>query len=232
MAEEVVIMVDGYVNIIFGTLDKTLSTLPGIFGALIILISGWILGRLLGRGVRILLTKLSENSRIKDLEIHGIVKKSGVSVGYLGDIAVRLIVYLFAILAAVDVLNLEYLSRMVAGIIAFIPHICAFVIILLVGFILSDYFIDLLEKYLSETKVGLIGPVLILFRLLIYFFVIVLALGQLMLDLTIINTVVTPIAWGVGLGIGATIAIFAWYAMKLRGEVIIERMNGFLRKEG
>jgi hypothetical protein len=231
MAEEVVIMVDGYINIISGTLDKTLSTLPGIFGALIILIIGWLLGRFLGRGVRILLKKLSENSRIKDLEIHGIVKKSGVSVGYLGDIVVRLIVYLFAILAAVDVLNLDYLSRMIAGIIAFIPHICAFVIILLVGFILSDYFIDLLEKYLSEAKVGLIGPVLILFRPLIYFFVIVLALGQLMLDLTIIYTVVTPIAWGVGLGIGATIAIFSWYSIKIRGEVTIERMNGLVRNE-
>src|SRR5271169_2954196 len=95
-----------YVDVLSGTLDKTLSALPGIFGALIILVIGWVAGRLLGKATRIVLTKLSENEFIRDTEIHGAVKKSGVSVGYLGDIVVRLIVYLFAILAAVDILNL------------------------------------------------------------------------------------------------------------------------------
>lgn len=217
MAQKVVTMVDGYVNIISGTLDKTLSTLPGIFGALIILIIGWILGRLLGKAARIILTKLSENELIRDTEIRGAVKKSGVSIGYLGDIAVRLIVYLSAILAAVDVLDFDYLSQMVAGIIAFIPHIFAFAIILVMGFILSDYFIDFLKKYFSKSKVELIRPVLMFLRLLIYFVVIVLA--QLMLDLTIIYTLVTPIA------------IFVWYAIKFRGEVIIDRMTDLTRKD-
>ena len=219
-----------YVDVLATTLDKTLSTLPGIFGALIILIIGWIVGRLLGKAVRIVLTKLSENEFVKDTEIHGAVKKSGVSVGYLGDIVVRLIVYLFAILAAVDILNLEYLSRMVAGVIAFIPHIFAFVIILVMGFILADYFIDFLEKYFSESNVELITPVLVLLRVLIYFVVVVLALAQLMLDLTIIYTLVTPIAWGVGIGIGATIAIFVWFAMKNKGDLIMDHMMEMVKK--
>jgi hypothetical protein len=219
-----------YVNVLSATWDKTLSTLPGIFGALIILIIGWILGRLLGKAARILLTKLSENELIKDTELHGAVRKSGVSVGYLGDIAVRLIVYLFAILAAVDILNLDYLSQMVAGIIAFIPHIFAFVIILVMGFILSDYFIDFLEKYFSESNVELISPVLVLLRVLIYFVVIVLALAQLMLDLTIIYTLITPIAWGVGIGLGATIAIFVWFAMKCKGEIIMDQVMEMVKK--
>ena len=224
-------MVVGYADVISATMDKTFSALPGIFGALIILIVGWILGRLLGRAARIILTKVSENQFIRDTEIHGAVKKSGVTIGYLGDIAVRLIVYLFAILAAVDILDLEYLSQMVAGIIAFIPHIFAFVIILIMGFILSDYFIDFLERYFSESKIELISPVLVFLRLLIYFVVIVLALAQLMLDLTIIYTLVTPIAWGVGIGIGATIAIFVWFAMKYKGEIVIDRMVELVKKD-
>jgi len=220
-----------YVDVLSGTLDKTLSALPGIFGALIILIIGWVAGRLLGKATRIVLTKLSENEFIKDTEIHGAVKKSGVSVGYLGDIVVRLIVYLFAILAAVDILNLEYLSKMVAGVIAFIPHIFAFVIILIMGFILADYFIDFLEKYFSESNVELISPVLVLLRILIYFVVVVLALAQLMLDLTIIYTLVTPIAWGIGIGLAATIAIFVWFAMKSKGEIIMEHVVEVIKKQ-
>ncbi len=223
-------MVNGYAGAISATMDKTLPVLPGIFGALIILILGWIIGRLLGRAARIILTKVSENPFIKDTEIHGAVKKSGVTIGYLGDIAVRLIVYMFAILAAVDVLDLDYLSRMVSGIIGFIPHIFAFIIILILGFILSDYFIDFLERYFSESKIELIDPVLVILRLLIYFVVIMLALAQLMLDLTIIYTLVTPIAWGVGFGLAATIAIFAWYAMKYRGETVIDQMVGLVKK--
>ena len=69
-----------------------------------------------------------------------------------------------------------------------------------------------------------INPALVLLRVFLYFVVIMLALSQLMLDLTIIYTIITPIFWGIGIGLGASIAIVVWFGMKNRSEQIMDKV--------
>ena len=205
-----------------------LTYVPSILGALIVLLIGWIVGRLLGKAVRILLDKVSEQHIVEQVadqgSFAGSVKNAGITVGYIGDIAVRIFVYLIAILAAVDILNMEYMSKLMTVIVEYIPHVVAFVIILIAGFLLSDYFIDFLGKYYAKQDIQLITPVLFLLRIFLYFVIAVLALSQLMLDLTIIYTFVTPIAWGIGLGLGAAIAIIVGFGLKNRSEAIMDKV--------
>ncbi|MFA4876758.1 MAG: hypothetical protein WC586_05050 [Methanoregula sp.] len=202
--------------------DMIVSSLPGILGAIIILLAGWIVGRLLGRAVRFIIDKAVQHAIVSKTEFGTKMKDSGVTLGYLGDVATRCCVYLIAILAAVDFLNLDYMSLLMTAIVGYIPHIAAFVIILIVGFILIDYFIDLLMKYHETNDVDLIRPVMLILRVFLYFVIVVLALSQLMIDLTIIYTFVTPIAWGIGIGLGAAIAITFWFGMKNRSEQLID----------
>jgi small-conductance mechanosensitive channel len=204
-------------------MDMITSSLPAILGAIIILLVGWIIGRLLGKAVRFIIDKAISHASVNQTELGGKLKNSGVSLGYLGDIATRVCVYLIAILAAVDFLNMDYMSLLMTAIVGYIPHIAAFVIILVVGFILIDYFLDLLVKYHDTKDVDLIRPVLLLLRIFLYFVIVILALSQLMIDLTIIYTFVTPIAWGIGIGLGAAIAITFWFGMKNRSEQLIDR---------
>jgi small-conductance mechanosensitive channel len=205
-----------------------LTYVPSILGALIVLIIGWIVGRLLGRAVRILLDKISEQHVVEQVADHGSfagsVKNAGMTVGYIGDIAVRIFVYLIAVLAAVDILNMDYMSKLMTVIVEYIPHVVAFVIILIAGFLLADYFIDFLGRYYAKQDLQLITPVLFLLRIFLYFVIAVLALSQLMLDLTIIYTFVTPIAWGIGLGLGAAIAIIVGFGLKNRSEAIMDKI--------
>ncbi|WP_292370698.1 mechanosensitive ion channel family protein [Methanoregula sp. UBA64] len=206
----------------------TMTYLPSIIGALIVLLIGWIVGRLLGKAVRIVLDKISEQHLVEkvadEASFSGSVKSAGITVGYIGDIAVRIFVYLIAVLAAVDILNMDYMSKLMTTIVEYIPHVVAFVIILIVGFLLSDYFIDFLGKYYAKQDIQLINPVLFLMRIFLYFVIAVLALSQLMLDLTIIYTFVTPIAWGIGLGLGAAIAIIVGFGLKNRSEAIMDKI--------
>lgn len=205
-----------------------MTYLPSIIGALIVLLIGWIVGRLLGKAVRIVLDKISEQHLVEkvadEASFAGSVKGAGITVGYIGDIAVRIFVYLIAVLAAVDILNMDYMSKLMTTIVEYIPHVVAFVIILIVGFLLSDYFIDFLGKYYAKQDIQLINPVLFLMRIFLYFVIAVLALSQLMLDLTIIYTFVTPIAWGIGLGLGAAIAIIVGFGLKNRSEAIMDKI--------
>ncbi|MFY9980978.1 MAG: hypothetical protein WAK75_00235 [Methanoregula sp.] len=201
---------------------------PSIIGAIVVLIIGWIVGRLLGRVVHIILNKIGEQHFIEKVadqtSFAGSVKKAGITVGYIGDIFVRIFVYLIAILAAVNILNMDYMSQLMTTIVEYIPHIVAFVVILLVGFILADYFIDFLARYYASQDIHLITPVLFLIRVFLYFVIAILALSQLMIDLTIIYTFVTPIAWGIGLGLGAAIAIIVGFGLKNRSEAIMDKV--------
>jgi hypothetical protein len=221
-------------DIVSRGMENVMAVLPAILGALVVLIIGWIVGRLLGKAVRIILDKATATATatpiIGESDLGKSVVKSNVSLGYLGDITVRCIAYLIAILAAVDILNLDYLSKFMTKVIEYIPHVVAFVIILVVGIILIDYFIDLFHNYSKSSNIELLSPVLVLVRLFLYFVVVMLALSQLMLDLTIIYTIITPLAWGLGIGLGASIAIIVWFGMKNRSEEIMNKVMEVISK--
>ena len=222
------------IDIVSRGLENVVAVLPAIIGALIVLLLGWIVGRLLGKAVRIVIDKalaaVTTTPVIGESDVGKTVVSSHVSLGYLGDITMRCVIYLIAILAAVDILNLDYLSKFMSEVLAYIPHVVAFVIILVVGIILVDYFLDFFRNYSQTSQIELINPVLVLLRLFLYFVVIMLALSQLLLDLTIIYTVITPIFWGIGIGLGAAIAIVVWFGMKNRSEQIMDKIMESLSK--
>ena len=222
------------VDIISLGLQNVMAVLPALIGALVVLIVGWIVGRLLGKAVHIVLDKATSAATaapaIGDSDIAKSVVKANVTFGYMGDIAVRVIVYLIAILAAVDILNMDYLSAFMTKVIEYIPHVIAFVIIIVVGILLIDYFIDVFKTYSKTGSIELINPVLLLLRVFLYFVVVMLALSQLLLDLTIIYTILTPIFWGIGIGLGASIAIVVWYGMKNRSEEIMTKFMEAISK--
>ena len=227
-------------NSIFGSLldqwNHTIVTYgPGLVGALVVLLIGWIVGRLLGRAVRIVLDKISEQHIVGEVadmaSVRGSFKNAGLTVGYVGDIAVRIVVYLIAILEAVNILKLDYLSQLMMMVVEYIPHVVAFVILFVVGFILIDAFIDFLNGYYSKKDVQFIGPVLVLVRIFLYFVTTILALSQLQLDLTIIYTFVTPIAWGIGIGLGAAIAIIVGFGLRNRSEAIMDKVIDSISKK-
>jgi hypothetical protein len=221
-------------DIVSRGMENTMAVLPAIIGALVVLLIGWIAGRLLGKAVHIVLDRATATATaapaIGESDLGKSVIRAQVSLGYLGDITVRCIVYLIAILAAVDILNLEYLSKFMTKVIEYIPHVVAFIIILVVGIILIDYFIDLFQNYSKSSNIELLSPVLVLVRLFLYFVVVMLALSQLMLDLTIIYTIITPLSWGVGIGLGASIAIVVWFGMKNRSEEIMNKVMEVISK--
>jgi len=210
--------------------DSALSVLPAILGALVILVIGWIAGRLVGKAVHIIFDRVTGIPVIRDSDPGKSVARSGITPGYLGDITARCMIYLVAILGATDLLKLRYLSQFMLSVTEYIPRVAAFVIILLVGLILTDYFIRFFQAYAKKNDIELIIPALFLIRIFLYFVVVMLALSQLMIDLTIIYTFLTPIAWGVGIGAGAAIAIVVWYGWRNKGDQIAEKIMGVLSK--
>ncbi|MGA2935136.1 MAG: hypothetical protein ABSD81_08295 [Methanomicrobiales archaeon] len=205
--------------------QATFAILPYLIGAIIVLLIGWIIGRILGKVVRIIFEKSGIDTYVLKSPVGGSFQKTGITLGYLGDIIIRIFVYLLAIMVAADILKIDPLTTFVERAVNYIPNVVIFGIILFVGFVFIDYLAGMLEKlygglsFFSIINLGL--------RLFLYLVVIILALSQLELDLTIVYTFITPIAWGIGIGIGAGIALILGFGLKDRAPQL---MDGFLKE--
>lgn len=214
--------------------NDTIAFLPNLLAAIVILLIGWIVGRLLGKGVAVLLDRLGLDDALAKTSIGEAINRQYGSSGSHGivaffDLIVRWFVYLIAIVAAANALNLAFLTELVSDIIAFLPNIAIFIILLVVGFIAIDWFADFLRHLGESQRISFMGVLTTFIQAFLYFVLIVLALQQLMIDLTVIYIFITPIAWGVGLGLGAAIAIIVGFGLRDRAPRIMADLVGTLR---
>ncbi len=213
------------------TIASIIAFLPNLLVAIIILIIGWILGRFLGRIVAEVLDRIGVDDALRKTAVGQYIERSGTSIVRWFELLVRWFIYLIAILAAISVLQITSLTLFVAAIVAYIPNIIIFLIILVVGFILIDWLVDFLQSYGRSQNIEYMGVFALVLRAFLYFVVAILALEQLLIDLSIIYTFITPIAWGVGLGIGAGIAFFFFFGFRDRAPRMMGDLMGSMQHE-
>jgi len=201
---------------------SVIAFIPNLVAAIIILIIGWLVGRILGKVISGILDRIGVDDALLKTSVGKAIEQSGTSVVSFFDLIVRWFIYLIAIVAAANVLQLEFLTTLFQSIVVYLPHIAMFLIILIAGFIMVDYFADLLDGWGKTQDIEFLGVIIMLLRVFFYFIILILALSQLLIDLTIIYTFVTPIAWGVGLGLGAGIAIFIGFGLKDRAPRMMD----------
>ncbi|MEN6342410.1 MAG: hypothetical protein ABFC89_07600 [Methanospirillum sp.] len=216
--------------------NETIAFLPNLLAAIVILIIGWIIGRLLGKGVAALLDRLGIDDALARTSIGKAVERQYGGAGTRGivqffDLIVRWFVYLIAIVAAANALNLAFLTVLVQQIIAFLPNIAIFVILLIVGFIVIDWFADFLRNLGASRRISMMSPLITAIQAFLYFVLVILALQQLKIDLTIIYIFVTPIAWGIGLGLGAAIAIIVGFGLRNRAPQMMDDFMDSIQEE-
>jgi hypothetical protein len=209
---------------------SVIGYLPFIIGAIIILFIGWIIGRILGRVISRILDRIGVDDALLKTSLGQAIEQSGTKVVTLFDLIVRWFIYLIAILAAANVLQLTFLTNLFNDIVLYLPHIAMFLIILIAGFILVDYFADIFAAWGKTQNIEFLGGIIMVLRGFFYFIILMLALSQLLIDLTIIYTFITPLAWGVGIGLGAGIAIFLWYGLRDRAPAIMDDLSNKFSK--
>jgi small-conductance mechanosensitive channel len=209
---------------------SVIAFIPNLIAAVVILLIGWIVGRLLGKVISGILDKIGVDDALIKTSVGKAIEQSGTSVVTFFDLIVRWFIYLIAIVAAANVLQLEFLTSLLQSIVTYLPHVAMFLIILIAGFIMVDYFADLIDAWGKTQDIEFLGIITLILRVFFYFIILMLALSQLLIDLTIIYTFITPIAWGVGIGIGAGIAIFIGFGLKDRAPAMMDDMIKKLSK--
>ncbi len=191
--------------------------LPKIAGAIIVLIIGWILGRLIGKGISKILDKVGVDDALRKTAIGKAIEKSGMSVVRFFDLLVRYFIYLIAVFAAVDILEVEVVTQFMVRVVEYLPSFIAGVFVLIFGFILADWLADGLSAIGTEAKVEYSRLVSTAIRFFLYFVVIIIALQLMKINIEILYIFATALAWGSAAGIAVGLGIaFGW---GLKGEI-------------
>ncbi|MDZ7716489.1 MAG: hypothetical protein U5J95_09780 [Balneolaceae bacterium] len=161
--------------------DQLAVFFPKLIGALLILIVGWIIAKLIKAGsIRLLklvrLDTVTEKAKIDRFLQEGGTKKSAIEI--IGTLIYWLIM-LVVILAGFNTLGLEVASELFNQIILYIPNVIVAVIVLIFGVYLASFIAQVVVTYLKNVGIHNADILGKLAKAAIILFVASLALSQL-----------------------------------------------------
>lgn len=167
--------------------ESTIAFLPHLIGALIILLLGYLVGKVVG----MVIEKICKGAMV---DKH--IKSKGFKLTHLFKLAGSWIIYLVAIQAAFQYLGIMALAMFVDKIVYFIPMAVGAAIIVIVGYILGNFFEEQIKA--SEGKYrGLVGRIVNFF---VIYVAIAMALPFIGIDAMLVNSILLIIIASVGLG--------------------------------
>jgi small-conductance mechanosensitive channel len=211
-----------------GVVGAIIAFLPNLLAAIVLLIVGWLLGKLLGAIVTRVLGAVRFNEVADRAEIDTFLEKAGVKAGpsaVVGGI-VRWAVYLVFFLAAFAALGLPQVSTLINSVIAYLPKVVLAVIVLLVGALVGKVMAGIVRGALGSMGMG--NPELFanVARFVVIAFAVIAALDILEIAPTVVSAlwiaflalIVGSVALAFGLG-GREAASQLMLGRMLRAEV-------------
>ncbi|NIN52887.1 MAG: hypothetical protein GTN80_07355 [Nitrososphaeria archaeon] len=200
-----------YQTVFLGLWTQLVSWIPTLIYVIIVLLIGWIAGRALGKGISKVLDKAGVDDALKKTAIGKALERSGVTTVGFFDLIIRWFVYLIAILAAVNILNITILSNFMTSVVSYLPSLLAGVLIILIGFIVIDFIGDSLIAVGREAKIEYMNLFADVFKLFLYFVIIIMGLEMMKIDTSIVYVFSNALAWGAAAGVAVGLGIaFGW----------------------
>jgi small-conductance mechanosensitive channel len=207
-----------------------INFIPNLVNGLIILLVGYLIARLVRWILATVLRRLRFDPLIERTGITGSLRGLGVKMPLSQILAQTIFTLLLLsfLITATRLMGLGAVSQLLENLLNFLPNIIAAVIIFLLGGVIAQFVGNLVTTF------GVAGGVTYAARLgriiqyMISLFVVVLALGQLGIDTSILVTAITIViaafglALGLALGLGARAVvhnILAGYYMRQRFAV-------------
>ena len=191
------------------TVTNIIAFLPRLLGAVIILLIGWIIGRILARVVKEVVDKSGLDRRLVDTPIGRFAGGNQKSVRSIFGKLAAYYVYLLALVAAADALAIPVLSNWVARAVAYVPAFIAGFLVILVGFVVADFVGDAIARSETVTNNRFTSVFADGVRFFLYFVVLTIGLDTMGIATDLLYILAQAAAYGLGaaLAIGLGIAI-------------------------
>jgi len=188
---------------------------PKLLGAIVILVIGWAAGRAFGKAVSYVLDKIGVDDAIRATSIgKALEERTHVSIATIFDVIARWFVYLLAIATASDVLGIEALTKIVSWIQGYLPNLAAGIAIILIGLVAGDFLGDLIIDVSKKQGVEWADLIGNLFKVFIYFVVLLIGLRQMQIDVTLLEMIVQYFVIGVAVGSAIGLGVALGWGLK------------------
>ncbi|MFH1430092.1 MAG: hypothetical protein ABIG71_01045 [Candidatus Uhrbacteria bacterium] len=199
--------------------------IPKLLGALIVFVVGWVIASALGNVARRIVEFTQIDALIEKLNIHRVFDRADVSfslarlIGWL----VKWFLIIAFLIAAADILNWVQVTAFLKDVALYIPQVFVAVVILVAGLVAAEFIYKVVGNAVKST--GLLSPHFVagIAKWAIMIFSVIVALDQLDIGRTLLNTIVQ--------GFVAMVAIGAGLAFGLGGKDHASKFLDRLRKD-
>ena len=166
---------------------------------------------MIGRGVSKILDKIGFDDALRRTAIGKAMEKTEMKTVGFFDIIARWFVYLIAILAAVDILEIAVLSGFIRQVVEYLPSFAAGLLVILVGFIAADFVGDAVRSVGKEGAIEYSGIFANALKFVLYFVILIMGLSLMRVEVQILYIFANALAWGVAAGVAVGFGIaFGW----------------------
>jgi len=184
-----------------GMVTKLGDTTINVISALVLFFVGYVVSKLIAKGVRKSLGKVGIDKLGDKLNEIDIVQKANMDIKF-SEVISKIIYYvlmLFFAVAATSVLGIPEISQLVSDIFNFIPNLIVALVVMVIGTLLADMLRKVVSTALSSLGVashGIISSALFYF---VFINVVILAMSQAKIDTQFLSQNISIIIAGVAL---------------------------------
>jgi Conserved TM helix len=199
------------------------SAVPKILGFLVILIIGWLIASAIAAAVAAILRAVHFNDVARRSGFSGFVEKMGIkrdASGFLADI-VKWFVRLIVLVTAFDALGLPAVSQVLQELLLWLPNLVVALVILVIAGLAANALAGLVRGATAEAGIGNPDLLATIARVAVWAFAIVIAVNQVGIATTLVNTLfmgfvgALALALGLAFGLGgretAGQLVASWY---------------------
>jgi Conserved TM helix len=181
-----------------------LSAIPKVLGFLVILVIGWLIASALAKVVSSVLRAVKFNDLAQRAGLTGFVQKMGLqtdAAGFMAMIA-KWFVRMIVLVSAFDALGLPAVSQVLQQLLLWLPNLVVAIIALVIGGLAANALGKLVQGATAESGLG--NPELLasIARVAVWAFAIVIAVNQIGIATTLINTLFMAVVGALALALG------------------------------
>ncbi len=180
-------------------LSKFGGALPGIIGAIIVFILGWIISSIIAKGIKTLLSKIGIDKFADNLNQVDLFSKMSIELkpsAILSKIAYYILL-LITLMIAAEISGLQELSDLVVKIIEYTPRVLSAFILALIGLVIADFIRKMIVTACDSVGIPSGRIIASFIFYFIFITIIITALEQIGFDADLISNNVTIIIAGI-----------------------------------
>lgn len=200
---------DAFITSLTGALALLLGAIPKILGFLVILIIGWIIASAIAAAVAALLRAVRFNDLARRSGFAGFVEQMGIrrdSAGVIADLA-KWFVRLIVLITAFDALGLPAVSQVLQQLLLWLPNLVVALVVLVLAGLVANALASVVRGATREAGLGNPELLATVARVAVWAFAIVIAVNQIGVAETLVNTLFMAIVGALALALGLSFGL-------------------------